>query len=107
MPTAALRPLRWENPPPTRGGRPAGSRDSRADRHVELAAELRANPRRWAVVAEYGPPNGTLHDSAKNLVRAIQTGQPTSWAPAGAFEATTRRQGHITAVYARYIGTEQ
>lgn len=73
--------LRWEDPPPPRRGfgdrgRWAENADLRA-----IADELRANPGRWAVVAEAANPGSATH---------IRTGHYVAFRPVGHFEATLR-----------------
>ncbi len=98
MTIAAALTFRWETPPATTVGRPVGARDRKPDPYVDIAAQLREHPGRWAAVAEFRPEG-----SPQNLVRAIRAGHTRSWAPAGAFEATRRNRGDKTVVYARYL----
>ncbi len=102
----AEQPLRWETPPPPRGGRAPGSRSTRPHRYTRLAAALRRRPRDWAVVAEFPNPRDAVQHNASNLATAIRSGQTLAWSPAGTFEATIRRAGDTTVVYARYLGEQ-
>lgn len=92
--------IRWEDPPvPTWNGRPAASRTaSRSVPATGIVADLLASPGRWALIAEV--PAST----SGPLVTRIRRGSGP-FAPAGAFEATSR-QGHDgqRLVYARYVG---
>jgi hypothetical protein len=102
--TTAVAPIafRWEEPPPTNLGRRPRDIRTDADAYTDIAARLRVNPGRWAVIAEFGTP-GTVQASSSNLVDAIRRGRTPSWSPAGSYEATARKRGNITTVYARYL----
>jgi hypothetical protein len=80
--------LRWEDPPPPS---PPGRRPTTA--WSEVAAELRARPHTWALVY-----SGTY----AGLANRIKQGE-SGFAPAGAFEVTTRGKAPQL-VYVRYIG---
>lgn len=87
--------LRWENPPGRHG-------NSRADKWAEYrpaAADLRARPGDWGVVAE-----GKTPGSASSIAYRIRQGLGP-FTPGGSFEARTigPASGPST-VYARYIG---
>jgi hypothetical protein len=85
--------VRWESPPPAKG---KGSTEP-SSAFADIADELRANPGRWAVVKEQpGRYSG--------LATHIRMGQMICFTPSGDFEATTRRLGERTVVYARYVG---
>lgn len=96
--------IRWEDPPPPAlrgrtGGRPTKPprRPPRpGSRWASVAAELRSNPGRYAVLIEARHPSG--------LGSQISLGRIRCFLPAGDFEGTTRRIGGIVAVYARYLG---
>lgn len=91
------RVLRWEDPPPSK--RAARFPRQRADRWSVLAAELRAEPGRWAVVNESG------HQGAgSGMASTIGLGLTVEFTPAGTFEAVSRKVDGITTVYARYVG---
>ena len=62
-----------------------------------IAAELRANPDEWAVIAENMPTN---------VAARIKQGGIVAFRPAGHFEATNRgvRNGLSEKVYARFVG---
>lgn len=84
--------VRWEDPPPARGTRQARSRWHR------IAAELRANPGQWAVVATYPSM------SARSTAVKINAGKVAAMRPAGHWEACTRTVEGETRIYARYVG---
>lgn len=85
----------WTSPPPPKQrGRPKGSKWD------ALAAELKANPGRWARIGE---------DIPTSIVSVINHGDRLCFQPAGAFEAVTRN--HTSRwqadVYVRYVGENQ
>lgn len=83
--------IRWEDPPPSHN---PGQRGMFV---AELVArDLRANPGRWAVVAEN---NGNV-----GLAAGIKGGRYPALRPAGAFDAVSRSRGGIFTTYARYLG---
>lgn len=89
--------IRWEDPKPRRRG-------TQADLDV-MTSELRAHPGRWAVVREYG-----LDDGRKNAypyTALLKRGRIKAFTPVGDWEATTRTDGEVIKVYARYIGNRQ
>lgn len=87
--------LKWEDPPPSNQG-PRGKWGA-------VAAELKAHPGKWALIAE-----GIKH--ASTVSNGVKTGKIKAFEPAGEFEATTRsttpKDGgpRVFDVYARYIG---
>ena len=86
--------FRFEDPPPIqKPGRTAG------EATLKMVAILRANPGQWAVLRTVAV-NGTANAQAS----AIKRGTPSCFAPAGAFEATTRKMDDGYRVYARYVG---
>ncbi|MEH1168935.1 hypothetical protein V6V47_26480 [Micromonospora sp. CPCC 205539] len=90
--------LRWEDPPPPtrRNPRTPGGATAAAERAVRIAAELRARPGEWAVIAEGA--------NSRVLTTRIRHGVIAVWRPAGAYEAVCRTvDGRIT-VFARYVG---
>ena len=88
--------ISWETPPPSNRGRREGNpRPSMLD---HLAAELRARPRRWAVVFE---GNQVRAGSTRN---SINGGLTTAFSPAGSFEACVRTDRGKTRVFARFVG---
>lgn len=92
--------IRWEAPPPTKYGKGRGRRpqgDGR-DQWETVAADLRAQPGEWAVIAEM-ENNGPV----STLTSAIKRGATPAWEPAGAFDAAMRKQGDLTVVYAVYL----
>lgn len=84
--------IRWEDPGP-RTRAPAGD-------YWKIAAELRANPGRWAVVREGTRMTVIGHGTS------IQTGKIEAFRPAGSFEATCRSRDGKVVVYARYVGED-
>jgi hypothetical protein len=92
----ALAVLRWEEPPNPKkdwaGGRKPGSRFD------PIAAALRDEPRRWAVVFEGG------RNEAHGVAARIRQARMASFLPLGAFEVATRAHAGQVTVYARYIG---
>jgi hypothetical protein len=100
QPRRNMRPvavIRWEEPPPGRsnGG---GKRESYL---APLADELRANPGRWALV-HIGDSSGQATGMATHIAR----GQVLAFAPAGDFDAVSRRVDGRHRVYAVYLGEE-
>lgn len=89
--------IRWEDPPHSRnwgnvGGRPRGSEWD------EVAAALRDEPGRWAVVY-VGDRRGAMSARTK-----IAMGAGACFRPQGAFEAAARSWDGVHTVYARYLG---
>lgn len=78
----------WSDPPPTNLGR----QGSKA--HSAFAAELREQPKRWALW-----PFATC----SSTVSAINKGSYVSF-PRGLFEATGRRSDDGFTVWIRYVG---
>lgn len=84
--------LTWEEPPVK--GRNRNDWDS-------IAASLKANPNKWAVVAENVSASTGTH---------IRHGRLTAFAPEGTFEARVSgakadNGGRAEKIYARYVGT--
>ena len=89
--------IRWEEPPET-------GTSSRPGAWTEEAAELRENPSRWAVIAEYSEDQKV---KAYDLVGMIKRGKAVAFRPSGSFDAVTRRSPDGTqVVYAMYAGEE-
>lgn len=88
--------IRWETPPPAKHR--VGQKDGHSS-YAELADELRANPGRWALVADR-PGSNT------GLATHIRTGSIQCFTPAGDFEAESRRVDGRSLVYARFLGGE-
>ena len=82
--------LAWQDPPAQgRPGRPPG-------KHAALAAEMRANPGRWALIGQYG---------TSGLAGVVRNGKIACYAPAGSFETATRkRTDGRWDIYARFVG---
>jgi hypothetical protein len=101
MPALMTRTFRWKDPADRSAGRRPGPLPPRpaADVFAAAAANLRAHPGRWAVVAEFEGQG-----SAANLSVGIRAGRTLSWQPAGSFDSTTRKEGDVAVVYARYVG---
>lgn len=85
--------IRWEDPPPTHNSYP---RITSFSRYAAVADELRANPGRYAVVAEGAHGTG--------LANHIKTGSVRCFTPAGDFDATFRVVNGVGTVYAAYLG---
>ena len=78
--------MKWEDPSVT-------PRVYNSNRWRDEAAELRANPGRWALLTQ------TEGNKARNLVVQIKMGRLQAFRPAGTFEATAR----AGSVYARFL----
>jgi hypothetical protein len=91
-----VRILRWETPPPTQrpwsGGRRPGSRFD------QVAATLRDEPGRWALIYEGArvQAHGIAATVTQAKLRCLQ--------PAGSFQVATRTHQGVTSVYVRHIG---
>jgi hypothetical protein len=85
------RVIAWQNPP--RSGR---------GKWNAVAAQLKANPNRWALIET---------NAATSHVHAINAGQIIAFQPAGTFQARSigvdRNKNRARELYARYIGEEQ
>ncbi|MFI6497125.1 hypothetical protein [Nonomuraea typhae] len=97
MPTGILR---WEDPAPVR---------TRGDKEYEqVAAELQANPRKWAVIAE-APDTREGRRDTNRLFNAIKNGYRGFNADdGGTFQATTRTVtkedgAKVVLVHAQYV----
>lgn len=93
------RVLRWEDPPAPVAGLPRGVPRTFACRWRDVSDSLRYRPGQWAVIYE-----GTQAMASHHAIR-INDGRG-SFAPAGVFEAVTRKVGpsQTRVVYARYLG---
>jgi hypothetical protein len=81
--------ITWEAPTERAKPGPKGQYD-------EFAAQLRANPGRWAKIGE----------APTSLARNIKAGSG-AFSPEGAFEAVTRnadKSGNRADIYARFVG---
>lgn len=87
--------LRWEDPKPSQRHRESHPRVSRFN---AIADELRANPLRWAVIAEFPGRSRTA------LSTHVRIGAISCFTPAGDFDAVARQVNDHTAIYARYVG---
>ena len=90
--------LRWEDPP---AHRRTGPRKPGQD-WIPIAAALRANPGRWAIVNV----ESNRSDAAQTANR-ISSGRIQSFYPVGRFEAVARTVDGECRVYARYTGGAQ
>ena len=79
--------MEWVEPPETRHRRD----------WADVARALRAKPGVWAKISD---------DSDRSLVTHIATARLGSFAPAGAYEATSRGKSNRATVYARYVGED-
>lgn len=92
--------VRWEDPPPPARGKGGGGPGVFRSRYDSIAAELRANPGRWAVVDVVD----TARERGGGLVTQITGGHLLCFKPAGDFEAVGRWRGAVLTTYARYLG---
>jgi len=76
---------------------PAATRGKLWGRHQQIAEALRERPGDWALVME-GVNGSNSH--------SIRTARIKAYAPAGAYEATARKNGDRHDIYARYVGGE-
>ena len=92
--------MKWEDPP-------LRNRIMPSERAFEReAAELKAHPKRWALVTII--PTDRLK-SGTGTASAMRRGQYASFRPAGAFEAVSRQVtdengDEVVKIYARYVG---
>jgi hypothetical protein len=87
--------LRWADPPAT-------ARQSRSsDRYAAEAAELKANPGRWAVLTE-----AKTRSAAYSVKRGVEKATYQVFAPPGSFEAKTVTANDVTSVYVRFKITD-
>jgi hypothetical protein len=82
--------IRWEDPP-SPGRRSAAPR---FDSHA-VAVALKAQPGRWAVVIE-NPPSVCM-------ATYITSARASAFAPAGSFQARSRRIDGVQVIYARFL----
>lgn len=85
--------IRWEDPPPSRGGKLA------ATVHIDVAEKLRKRPGQWGVIAVY-----STNRAASSAAQMIRSGRWAAYSPAGTYEAVARVVEQESRVYARYIG---
>ena len=89
--------LKFQDPPARQYGGRSASRDWAA-----IAAELRRNPGRWALVAE----GVSVGNSA-----GIRSGRNSAFRPIGAFEVTERTvpdtNRRMVDVYMRFVGGDE
>lgn len=82
--------MKWQDPPGDR---------RRSSNYSDIARKLREQPGRWALIIEGTNASVTTH---------INKGRYKDFAPAGDFEATSRRDsttGNVK-IWARYVGEE-
>ena len=84
--------LVWQDPPESHTGRPGAPR-----RWVEEAAELRAHPKRWALIKTM--PEGS---NARSFATQARRGDKAAFLPIGAWEFRVTGGD----VYARYLGED-
>jgi hypothetical protein len=84
--------LHFEDPPPSRQYGP------RTD-HAAAAAELKARPGEWAVIARHMTPA-----AARTAAGRIRCGFPAAYKPAGSFDAAARTVDGEYRTYAMYRG---
>lgn len=82
--------LSWEEPPPPRRGALSVA--------PEWMEEVRARPGAWALVQ-------TGNRDVEKLPAAIRGGRGV-YAPAGSWEAVSRKSGNEFRLYVRYVGQE-
>lgn len=86
--------ISFEEPPQSSAGR------SRAEWHINLAAQLRSRPGEWAKIRDGGTGRG--------LAGVINRASVEVYAPRGSFEAVSRqRKDDQIDIYARYVGEDQ
>lgn len=87
----------WSKPPPAANG--GKSQREGAERHRELARQLKDSPGEWAHVA-------TKRTSrlAGSHAHDIRRATLAAYRPAGSFEAVARTVDGEHRVYARYVG---
>lgn len=67
--------------------------------HAAIVAALRARPGEWAIVMTYEKVT-----TASVMAHSIKSARNVAYAPAGTFEAATRKIDGEFRVYARYVG---
>lgn len=87
--------MKWEEPP-------LSPRTARGRTWKAEAAELRAHPGQWAVIAERPRYE---RSRAYDLSVNVKQGRIAAFRPSGSFEAAVRLDGDMHKVYARYVGT--
>lgn len=96
--------LTWKEPPE---GAVERSR-KQGTAWVTEAAEMRARPGEWRVLAVFPPDEKGSNGTARTLASRIKSGHYAAMRPAGAFDALTTaepgEQGNqVVNVYARYV----
>ncbi len=84
--------FRWENPPPDAKGRNGKSLIT----HELIASRLRGRPGHWALIHTTSAPSA--------IPRNITLGRIRAYAPAGTFQAVSRRVGDEFRIYVRFVG---
>lgn len=73
----------------------------RRTKYEDIAAQLRKNPRRWALIRD----DCEVRKTAQETGYHIQNGKTLAFRPAGAFEArAVTSEAGVHQVWARYIG---
>lgn len=96
--------IRWEDPP-----EPAQHHDPTL--WVAVADELRAHPKRWAVIREESTdskPADRLRTNLGQFGKRIKRGEIAAWSPPGSFETAVRHDkgAGMVRIYVRYVGED-
>lgn len=79
--------MKWQDPPGDR---------RRSTNYTDIAKNLKEHPNRWALIIEGTNASVTTH---------INKGRYKDFTPAGAYEATSRRDDNgDVKIWARYVG---
>lgn len=89
--------MKWENPPLSRKHHRGGKV------WADEAAELRAHPGTWGILAECPLAKAQY---ARQLAYAVKTGGYVAFRPEGAFDAVSRAEENVVKVYAICYETE-
>jgi len=83
--------INWQSPPESKGNK------ARGVSRIRFTNALRERPGEWAVLTE---------DGSLSMVTIVKTGASPAYAPAGAFEATSRSSGDSRrgTIYIRFVG---
>lgn len=90
-----LNRIRFEEPPAKANG-PVGK-----TKHERVADKLKKRVGDYALIGHYSTPG-----SANSIAHMIRRARCDAYAPAGSFEAVSRRVDGEYCVYARYIGSD-
>lgn len=99
--------IKWEDPPEP----DSSHRFHRSGLWAEIADELRAHPKRWAMIREDSAadrPIELVTATLRVFGRRIKHGETKGFAPAGSFETAVRRDrsAAVVRLYVRYIGAD-